>query len=171
MKRLLGFTLTELIITLVLVAIFITFVLPSYYTMIQNNHIVNIVNNLSAGINLAKMEAIKRGVKVSICPAANVALTTCGSASQWTQGWLVFTDADHNNAVDAVTNLVRINDVLGSGVVVNASSNMISFDGSGFTTTGTFTLSVSATGCTGNNMRTLNLSSSGRLSIVKSRCN
>ena len=169
-KRELGFTLTEFIITLALAGIFITLAVPGYYSLIQNNKVVSMINNLSAGLSYARMESIKRGVRVSVCSAANSSLTSCGTAAQWLQGWIVFLDADNNNLVDSSNNLVKINAALPAGTIITASSSIISYDGSGFITTGPFTMNISATGCTGKNARILSVSTTGRMSIQKVNC-
>ncbi len=69
-KYLKGFTLIEFIAVLIIAAIFIVAVVPSYYAFIQSNKVVTVTNQLSAAINYARMEAIKRGVTVGVCSAA-----------------------------------------------------------------------------------------------------
>lgn len=167
-KQKTGFTLTEFLITLAIAGLFITLAVPGYYSLIQNNKVVTMVNKLSAGLHFARIEAIRRGVRVSLCAAADSTLTSCGN--QWAQGWIVFLDADNNNAVDATTNLIKVNEALPSGTNVTASSNMISYDGTGFVSTGAFTMTINASGCTGNNSRVVTVSTSGRISIVKANC-
>ncbi|MCW8450678.1 GspH/FimT family pseudopilin [Legionella quinlivanii] len=172
MKRIVekGFTLTELIVTLCIAAIFITVAVPGYYALIQNNKVVAMVNRLSASLNFARMEAIKRGVRVSVCSAGNAALTTCGSASQWAQGWIVFVDANNNNLIDSNNDLVKVNEALPSGTRINADAGIVSYNSMGFASSGAMNLSVTATGCKGNNARSLNISASGRLSISRIAC-
>lgn len=165
-----GFTLTELLITIALAGLFITFAIPGFYAIIQNNKSVTMVNTLSSGLNYARMESIRRGVRVSVCSAGNASLSTCGTNSQWAQGWIVFVDADNNNAVDSSNNLLKVNEALPTGTTVTANNALVSFDGSGFVTNGNFTMTVTAAGCTGYNARVLTLSTSGRLSIVRSSC-
>ncbi|KTC69286.1 type IV pre-pilin [Legionella birminghamensis] len=165
-----GFTLTELIVTLCIAAIFISVAVPGYYSLIQNNKVVAMVNRLSASLNFARMEAIKRGVRVSVCSAGNASLTACGSATQWAQGWIVFVDANNNNLIDSNNDLVKVNEALPSGTQVNANSNIVSYDSMGFVSSGEMNLSVTAIGCKGNNARALNVSASGRLSISRTAC-
>lgn len=169
-RRRMGFTLIEFLITMTIAAVFLAVAVPSYFAMIQNNRVITFTNSLSAAFSYARIEAIRRGVRVSVCSAASSALTGCGNAAQWTQGWIVFVDADNNNQVDTTNNLVKINEAAPTNVNITASSGLVSFDGSGFTSTGTFTMTITAAACTGNNARTLTLSSSGRLSIVRTAC-
>ena len=164
-----GFTLIELLVTILVAAIFLTAAVPSYYSFIQNNKVVSITNRLSASFSFARSEAVKRGVTVSVCPVANANYTACGT--NWQQGWIVFTDADGNNAIDTPTDLVKIGEALPSGMVITASNTMVSYDGTGFTTTNALTMTIKATGCTGFNARTINIATSGRLSVGVIPCN
>ena len=166
-----GFTIIEFIAVLAIAAIFLIAAVPGYQALIQNSKVVTVTNKLSASLNLARMEAVKRGVRVSVCPAGNNAFTACGDSSQWGAGWIVFTDADSNNAIDSVNDLVKITEEAPGGTAISSSSSIISFDGSGFVSSGASTLTLRASGCTGNNARILNVSSSGRLSIATASCN
>jgi type IV fimbrial biogenesis protein FimT len=166
-----GFTVIEFMIVLLITAIFITVAVPSYYSLIQNNKVVSVTNKLSASFNFARMEAIKRGARVSVCSAGNTSYTACGNSSQWSQGWIIFTDADNNNAIDSSNDLVKIAEALPSGTTINSNLNVVSYDGTGFTTTNALTMSLTASGCKGNNSRTINIATSGRLSVASAQCN
>lgn len=169
-KGITGFTLTEFAVTMAVAALFLTMAVPSYYTMLQNNRASYIVNKLAASLNFARMEAIKRGVKVSVCSAGNAALTTCGNGSQWAQGWIVFLDADNNNAIDSNNDLVKVSEALPAGAAVTSNQSIVSYDSSGFVSSGVLNMSMSASGCNGTNARQLTVSASGRISIAKANC-
>ena len=165
-----GITFIEFLVTLLIAAMFISLAVPSYYSFIQNNKVVGITNKLAASFNFARMEAIKRGSKISICSASNAALTSCGSTSQWAQGWIVFTDADQNNAIESNNDLLKVHEPLPAGVTVTSNLAIVNYSTSGFLTSGTLTMTIRAQGCTGNNARTLSISNSGRLSISIAAC-
>jgi type IV fimbrial biogenesis protein FimT len=61
-----GFTLIELLITLAVLAIVLAFAVPSFTNLIENSRVTTQTNNLLAAVNLARSEAVKRGVEVSI---------------------------------------------------------------------------------------------------------
>lgn len=91
-----GFTLLELMITLVIAAIVLTQGVPSFYTTIKNNRLITQTNNLVADLNLARSEAITRGVNTIVCQTANPgAGTACGGS--WSTGWLVYVDDNGDN--------------------------------------------------------------------------
>ena len=66
----LGFTLVELMVTVVIVAIVLGLAAPSFQDMLRQNRAVSLVNELAASINLARSEAIKRGTRVTVCKSA-----------------------------------------------------------------------------------------------------
>ncbi|STX51363.1 type IV pre-pilin [Legionella busanensis] len=169
MQKIAGFTLIEFLIAMVLTAIFLALAVPSYYSTIQNNKVVSVVNEMSAGVHLARMESIRRGVRVIVC-AANSSLTGCGSAAQWTQGWLIFIDPNNNNNIDTQADIIRIHEALPTNVAITANNALVSFDSSGFLTSGAFTMTVNAPGCRGDNVRIINISASGRLSLSRGLC-
>ena len=101
-----GFTLIELLVTLAMIAITLTMGVPAFQHTIHSNQLTTQSNNFIALMNLARHEAIKRGIRVSVCAsdqaeAGNAAMTLCTGA--WNKGWLVFTDADGNCTLDAGT--------------------------------------------------------------------
>lgn len=166
-----GFTLVELLIAIAIGAILLTIAIPGYQAFIQNNKIASATNKLSASINLARMEAVKRGVKVSVCPSANSSFSACGDNTQWSQGWIVYVDSDNNNAIETESDLVKIAQPISNDATINSSSAIISYDGTGFLMAGTTSFSLTANGCTGNNARTINLAASGRVSVNEAACN
>ena len=165
-----GFTLIEMMITLVVAAILIGLAVPGYFNLVQNNQIIATVNKLSASLNYARLEAIKRGEQVSVCAAASAALNSCGNAGQWGQGWVVFVDENDNNAIDPEDTLIRVNEQLPTGVTINSASAIVSYDGTGFLSSNATNFNVSAASCTGDSGRLLAIAASGRLSISSVAC-
>ena len=95
-----GFTLIELLTTLIVASILLAIAVPSYQQFIRKNHTVTQTNNLVASLNLARSEAIKRGIQVTIHRK--------GSTSQvWDAGWDIFTDINGDGILtdDADANL------------------------------------------------------------------
>jgi type IV fimbrial biogenesis protein FimT len=136
-----GFTLIELIITLAIGAIILTQAVPSFLTTIQNSHLTTETNKLVADINIARSEAIKRGVNVIVCSTANPSLFAagvhdpdCGGANDWDTGWIVFAD-DNGDGSFAVANdsLIRIGEgqATGSSVGFSTADTVISFSNDG----------------------------------------
>lgn len=84
-----GFTLIELMITLVVVVILVSLAAPSFNSMIRENRLTTQANDLLGVLQLAKSEAIRRGVQVTMLRESN-------TAGVWHEGWRVFTDWNRN---------------------------------------------------------------------------
>jgi type IV fimbrial biogenesis protein FimT len=82
-----GFTLIELIITVVLVAVLLSWAVPNFQALIKNSRLNTQANDLLADINLARSEAIKRRTDVVLCTSTNG--TSCAVGGNWKDGRLV----------------------------------------------------------------------------------
>jgi type IV fimbrial biogenesis protein FimT len=107
MPRQTGFSLIELMIVVVLIAITLTVGVPSLIDFIRNNTIITETNNLNLALNQARSEAINRGLNVVLCRSTNPTATppSCGggTAQDWTTGMIVFADINQNAAFNAGT--------------------------------------------------------------------
>ncbi|HYC43575.1 MAG TPA: GspH/FimT family pseudopilin [Noviherbaspirillum sp.] len=83
-----GFTLVELAVTLSVAAILFTVAVPSFVGLIRDMQITAATNEFFAAINLARAEAVQRGLRVDMVPA--------GEDGDWTHGWVVFVDRNRN---------------------------------------------------------------------------
>ena len=92
MKKNSGFTLVELMVTLVIVGIIAVVGGPSIKTFIQNSELVSSSNELVSALHIARSEAIKLNSRVTICESSDGA--TCATTGNWEDGWIVFVDAD-----------------------------------------------------------------------------
>lgn len=80
-----GFTLIELMVTLIVVAIVVAIAAPGFGQMIQENRAATQANNVLASIQLARSEAINRNLQVTMRRVSN-------TNRVWEQGWQIFTD-------------------------------------------------------------------------------
>jgi len=81
MKAVRGFTIIELMVTLVIVAVMVTLAAPSFTRMIRQNRMSTQVNEFIAAANLAKSEAIRRSGPVKIQSDPGSAATAVFSAN------------------------------------------------------------------------------------------
>ncbi len=167
-----GFSLIELMVTLAVVAILLTIGVPSFSTMIKNSRLATATNNISTAISFARSEAIKRGVRVTICTSSDGA--SCDAAS-WDDGWIVFTDEDSDAAYDAGDDeLLRVSGSLNANLTVTGSASINTYisyinDGQSQLVNGGFqagTLSL-CDDRTGDFGRSLFLSNTGRLRLAE----
>ena len=126
-----GFTVIEVLVTLVLLAIVTGLALPSLQQYSANNQVVAASNSIVSGLNFARFNAITSGDDVTICPSANG--TTC-SAGNWDSNWIVFSDNDAD-AVPDPAEVLRVA-ALDSSVAVSGFSQAIVFRSDGITSLG-----------------------------------
>jgi type IV fimbrial biogenesis protein FimT len=137
-----GFTLIELMITMVIAAILLTQAVPSFRAMIANNRITSHANELVTAINYARSEAAKLNVRMVLCRSANPTSATpsCGgTAKDWTTGWLLFTDRDGNATYQATDTLVLVGNPISGGIEVHTnttSNNNLEINANGSTNEG-----------------------------------
>jgi type IV fimbrial biogenesis protein FimT len=90
-----GFTLYELLITIMLVAILATLSLPSFSRALAKNRQSIEINALFHAIHLARKESIRRKHVVSLCPSHDG--ETCRPGMDWSSGWILFNNADQDS--------------------------------------------------------------------------
>lgn len=89
MKKQSGFTLIELLVTIAILAILLGIGVPSFRSMVESNRIRTVSNDLVSALQLARSEAVKRGVPITLCSSNDQA--SCSGA--WANGWVVRNDA------------------------------------------------------------------------------
>lgn len=92
-----GFTLIELIVTIAVMIILVSIALPSFMGFIQANRLTAQTNDLVTVLNYARSEAIKRGVRVTLCSSNNG--TSCLGSTTWDTGWIAFIDTNGDGLV------------------------------------------------------------------------
>ena len=94
-----GFTLTELLVILTIVAVLATVGMPSMADIIGSIRLSSASNVFLSNLHLARSEAIKRNGRVVLCKSADG--VSCAGGGGWEQGWIVFHDANNNSALDS----------------------------------------------------------------------
>ncbi len=137
-----GFTLIELLVTLSVASILLTMAVPNYRVFVQDSLLITQVNSFSSAMTLAKNEAIKRSSSATVCPSTNG--TGCTGGTVWSNGWIVFADADGDGAVDVGEEVIHVGSALSGGNTLTSGAGRIrvTFAASGFSLGFTTTFSL-----------------------------
>jgi type IV fimbrial biogenesis protein FimT len=137
MKRQTGFTVTELMVVVAIVAILMGIGVPSYRYITNSYRMSAEVNGLLGDLQYARSEAIKEGQTVTTCVSTNGA--TCTGGTAWASGWIVFSDPNSNAIVDAGEVVLRVQRPFAGQVpdTFNATNNVsaITYNREGFANT------------------------------------
>ena len=91
-----GITLVELVTTIAIVGILCGLAAPSFAHFMHDAGRTTAVNGFIHSLYLARSEAIKRGLIVSICKSTDG--ETCNHrAANWDDGWIVFVNMDRDD--------------------------------------------------------------------------
>lgn len=137
-----GFTLLELMITIVIAAILLTVAVPSFTDLIKTNRTRTQISSVMGVIQAARSEAIKRGQTVSVCPLNQAAPRSC--TNSWNNSLSAFFDINNDGRLDANEAVVKVTDGLSGNNVMtwNGPQTRISFDARGATAAGGGTLKL-----------------------------
>jgi type IV fimbrial biogenesis protein FimT len=123
-----GFTLLELVVTLAIGAVILVVGVPSFKGTLDNQRMTSATNELVMSLNLAKSEAIKRVVYVSVCKSSNGA--SCSAAdTSWDDGWIVFANATVANldSIEGEDEVIRFYPALRDELTVTPTGTIAGF--------------------------------------------
>ena len=125
-----GFKLLELAVTLTIMAVLASVGMSNWSSLTEKEAVKGHVNALLGAMRFARSEAIKKNVRVVICPrdlaatpinATNGTAYPCNTTSgaPWEKGWIIFVDLNANNQFNATDTLLQEQGTLsGSGGIV-----------------------------------------------------
>ncbi len=99
--RVRGFTMVELLVTLVVLAVMLAIAAPGLSTFVNNSRLRATQGELMSTLTLARSEATKRGAMVVVEALAPVV------GNEFSGGWRVFVDLNDNGTWDAGETEVR----------------------------------------------------------------
>lgn len=91
-SKALGLTLVELMVTVAVAAIVLAIGVPQLQSLLAGNQVLTVSNGLATSLNFARSEAIKRGMRVTLCPSSDGQQCATNTTPGWEQGWIVFLD-------------------------------------------------------------------------------
>lgn len=112
-QSLTGFSLVELMVAVTIAVILLAIGIPNFHALIQRQKITTTVNNFFASINLARSEAIQRGIRVDLVPIDH--------GRGWGNGWIVFIDKNNNQRPEGDEQIIFTHDSVPSGLSITAT--------------------------------------------------
>lgn len=120
-----GFTLTELLVVLTIVAVLATVGMPSMAAITDSIRLSSASNVFLSNLHLARSEAIKRNGRVVLCKSADG--VSCAGSGGWEQGWLVFHDANNNGTLDSGESVIERAQPLAGNLRLTGNLNVASY--------------------------------------------
>jgi type IV fimbrial biogenesis protein FimT len=152
-----GFTLIELMVVLVIVAVTIMLAAPGFNDASLNTRLKAYSNALVSSVYVARGEAIKRNVPMRVCVSTDG--STCAGSGDWEQGWVVL---DPNDVV------VEQHQPLSGGFrMTSTGGHTLTFQPSGVASTPTSLKICRQAPEVGNQERVVTISATGRPSVTK----
>jgi type IV fimbrial biogenesis protein FimU len=149
-----GFTLVELMVTIVIAGILLTIGVPSLVTMYEGYRANSNVEKIHNILVFARNQAVSYGATVNVCPFASA--TSCGTTTNWSGGIRVFiTDTSNTDRELRAIDSFNINDR------IKGSSATITFSAEGLSSSGTI---IYCPGGKATDSRSVNVSTSGLVS-------
>jgi type IV fimbrial biogenesis protein FimT len=164
-----GFTIIELMITIMVLALLLGLAVPSFLETIRNNRLIAQNNEFIGALNMARSEALKRGGSVSMCASADQA--TCSGVLDWATGYIVFADANANGTADGTDIVLQARAAAPPEFTLEADNrSFVRFGATGTSASGAETFNLVPSGCVGLKARRIEINAVGRVSTTKVAC-
>ena len=89
-----GFTLYELLITLLIIGVVLTLGIPNMTEFTRNSRISTTANDLHAAFQVARSEAARAKTNITICASDNALTAGANCQGDWDEGFIVFVDGN-----------------------------------------------------------------------------
>lgn len=123
-----GFTIVELMVTVLIAAILMSLAVPAFRTLGQNAQQRNAVADLYNLLSHMRSESAKLHIGVTAC--ASIDQQSCSGSARWEAGWIVFIDGTeptytHNGVLDAGETILQVHGPQSSGITLRAVGNQV----------------------------------------------
>ncbi|MGH8222089.1 MAG: GspH/FimT family pseudopilin [Woeseiaceae bacterium] len=89
-----GFTLYELLITVLVIGVVLTLGVPNFQEFARNSRMAGTANDLHSSFHLARSEAARSKSNITICASADPSGAALCDGASFNDGWIVFVDTD-----------------------------------------------------------------------------
>ncbi len=124
-----GFTLIELMISLVVLAILSALAFPSFRSFVMDAKITTQANGMVGSLAFARSEAVRRGIPVTVC--ASRYGTACTGSGHWHHGYIVFIDQGTAGVVDGTDTILQVVSGNSDRITVVSTASYIQYASTG----------------------------------------
>ncbi len=117
-----GFTLIELMVTVVVAMILIAVGAPALNSLYEGSRSDSGIRKIQQSLVLARSQAVSYGSRVTACPLVS---NTCSGS--WIDGFTIFIDNGAAGTFDGADQIIRVIDNFNSSDFVTVSANSVSF--------------------------------------------
>jgi type IV fimbrial biogenesis protein FimT len=123
-----GFTLYELLVTLLVIGVVLTIGVPNMSAFTANSRMATAANDLHSSFMLARSEAARSKSNITVCASANSLAATATCNGTFDDGWIVFIDLDGDlQRAGAGENVLRRNPAIDPKININVNANATYF--------------------------------------------
>jgi type IV fimbrial biogenesis protein FimT len=123
-----GFTLYELLVTMLVIGIVMTIGIPNMSAFTANSRMAATANDLHSSFMLARSEAARSKSPITICASADSLAANASCNGNFDDGWIVFVDLDGDlQRAGAGENVLRRNPAIDSNIDININANATYF--------------------------------------------
>lgn len=105
-------------VTIAILAVLLIVGIPSFAELVRSNRLTTNTNQFITALNLAKSEAIKRGIRVTLRGTA---------PPNWESGWEVFTDSDASGTKNGTDEVLRVYEALKGTYTLRGNGGFVNF--------------------------------------------
>ncbi len=123
-----GFTLYELLITVLIVGIILAIGVPNMQAFTRNSRITGTANDIHAAFHLARSESSRAKTNITVCASNNSMTAAANCGGTWDQGFIVF--VDENGDIDrsgAAETVLRAHPAIAEGVSLAVANDATYF--------------------------------------------
>jgi type IV fimbrial biogenesis protein FimT len=166
-----GFTLVEIMISIAVLGVLIAIAIPSFSNTIKRYRINAIRDELTASLQMARSEAIRRGVQIIVMRNTANCVFDMPDSQDWHCGWRLVVDLNNNGSVGASEEIIQ-NTILQTGYMLGhpnagSPSKIIANRWGQFSPLANrFVISPIATGVSDPETSTICINSGGRIRYI-----
>ena len=160
-----GFSLIELMYAVVIGGIIMAVGFPLFSGFIKNSRLTTQTDDVLTSLHVARNEAVNRG--------HNIRILTLSGGTDWASGWQIRLDVDDDGTTDAEDTVLRNYDAIENATLVGDVSS-VTFEPTGYLdqdfNAAPAAITLTASKCTADDIRVINIQLSGLVSFTKQAC-